>query len=156
MAEDWALLSHIRDLLFGELVWDAENHNWRGQVGFLGQTVPLCLDPTLLKPTREDQLTIIQLCRATFLALPGAEPGLRRASATQILEAAGEQASEADAQQMLSELDAFITALKPEEVALRGCGQITYRDTSGRFFPDCSITIRFEEDLSFGESEIDF
>lgn len=134
----------------GELVWNAAEGLWNGEVRFEHRIVRVWLDPDRKNPTAVEQAAIIEPARRLFAGLSAVEPMFRQQAAVQIAGAVAEQAEEGDAQ---LPLEAFAGSLELEAIALHsGGGSLYYR--SPEFFPGQRVTIFFDETLAFGDAEV--
>src|SRR4051812_36497644 len=140
-------LTRWTDPELGALEWDDRDGVWVARALFGGREVRLELDPDAKAPSRDEQLAVIAPAAKLLVALRLAEPGLRRQAADQIAEAVEEQQSE-----IRLARDRFAATLVLGSVSLHGSGELHYR--SDEFFPGQSITVYFEDDLSFGGAEV--
>ncbi len=148
-------LSRSDDSIFGELSWNESA--WVGAVEFGVHRVRLVIDLDEESTTREQQVESIEYAKGLRAKVLKNETILRRQCAQEIAEAAGSQASEEDRRRYLSEVTPAAAALEPQVLCIEfpDGGHLEYRDTSGKFYGNSIVVIRFDGDGQYVEAEVE-
>lgn len=149
MAEASGRLERWTDPVLGEFTWGGGV--WNGSCEFNGRTVRLQLDPDNTDPTQAEQLAIFEPSRPVLATLWEVEPGFRRWAAEQVAAAVVSQQPRGRGRVTLPE-GRFADGLELQTVSIHGCGELHYR--SPEFFPGWTVTVYFNEGVSYGGAEV--
>jgi hypothetical protein len=140
--------------VFGHLIWDDEESAWNGTTQIGGHQVELSIDTTLSEATRAEQDDVLRRNELLLPRVLEAEPNFHRQAARDIAEAASEQADDDYARDARASVDELADSLELQVVVLHEGGELHYRDASKKFIPDLTITVYYEEDISYGGVEV--
>ncbi|QNK67753.1 hypothetical protein [Variovorax sp. PAMC26660] len=148
-------LSRSDDSILGELSWNESA--WIGAVELGTHRVRLVIDLDEENITRAQQVESIEYAKALHAKVLKNETSLRRQCAQEIAEAAGSRASEEDRRRYLAEVTSAAASMEPQVLCIDfpDGGHLEYRDTSGKFYGNSTVVIRFDSDAQYEEAEVE-
>lgn len=154
MNDSGELLNEYDGAVLGLLVWTRSE--WIGAIDLAGSRARLSLDVGDEELSRESQLAAIELAKPVVGDVQTHELALRQQASNEIAEAAGSEAGESDKRRYMAEATQAAESLKPDKLNIyfgEG-GHLEYRDSSGTFFGNATIIVRFDRQANYEEAEV--
>ena len=154
MSDAGELLSQYDDALLGLLVWTESG--WTGTVDLADRRTRLLLDIGDEELSRENQLAAIEHAKPVVRYVQVHESTLRQQASNEIAEAAGSEAAESEKRRYMKEAAQAAESLKPDtlNIYFGEGGHLEYRDSSGAFFGNATIIVRFAQQANYEEAEV--
>jgi hypothetical protein len=154
MSDSGELLSQYDDALLGLLVWTESG--WTGTIGLADCRAGLLLDIGDEELSRENQLAAIEHAKPVVRDVQVQESTLRQQASNEIAEAAGSEAAESEKRRYMAEAAQAAESLKPDtlNIYFGEGGHLEYRDSSGTFFGNATIIVRFDQQANYEEAEV--
>jgi hypothetical protein len=154
MNDSGELLNQYDDAVLGLLIWTKSE--WIGAIDLAGRRARLSLDIGDEELSRESQLSAIELAKPIVREVQARELALRHNASNDIAQAAGSEAEESEKRRYMAEATQAAQSLEPDtlNIYFGEGGHLEYRDSSGTFFGNSSIVVRFDKQANYDEAEV--